>query len=492
MLALAAALLGCGPANAGSSSVVSRSGNYVLSVSDERVSQFRARDLLGVHSLWWGHAEGLFIEGTQRTHGAVVELLKNSGGVIRYGGGANEISWRACAGAVAQRKPVKAVPWAGPMRCRFGIEEYVGLLREFRADTTWMIANLVGEDYVMSSDAALRDEVGAGAAMLATVAGDSRRYWELGNELERGRYRWSSGLIAARASIAGAAIAAHDPTARLVLPMIEYDEGGQPPRRIFNERLLKATRQLPLSGVALHLYYDGKPGGPTVSTQIRTILETATLAASVRGEPVEMWVTEHGRWPEGDASDPNWKARWSKTNDMEGVIGTADFLIGISQVPDVAGAMLHGLRAGPWNMFEMENGVPQLSGVGHLFDFLGRSNAGARLVAQTASRNEAEYGGGYDVRGTAFRDESGENIVVWVVSRAPSAVKLHVELPPAVGFSGEVNGKSLICVRAPTECRGRDFRSISMKTNQFAMGAGGVDVSLPARSVSVLKFRVMQ
>lgn len=475
---------------AGSASVVERSSGYQLLISAQPATQYRAQDLLGVHSLWWGHAEGLFVPGSNETHDAVTRLLDRAGGVIRYGGGANEISWRSCSGAVNERKPVKAVPWAGPMTCRFGIPEYVELVRRAQGDSVWMIANLVGENYAVSSDLAMAGDVGAGAQMLAYASADLKRYWELGNELERGQYRWTAEQIAHRASVAAVAIADRDPSARLILPLIEFDADWQPRRRTFNERLLKASAKLPIAGVALHLYYDGRPGGPSVPTQLRTVVETSESAEKIFDRPVEVWITEHGRWPEGDSSDSDWKRRWTQTNDLGGVLGTADFLIGLSQIGSVAGAMLHGLRAGPWNVVDVVRGNPQPSGVGQLLALFGQTGAVRRLVSHTASRNESGYGGGYDFRGAAFLDESGEHLIAWIVNRSNAVARVRVGFPPGWQIGAEMDGYSLVCVRAPDECRGSDFRTVPATPAQFSTAAGQTYVSVPALSVSALKFPV--
>lgn len=475
---------------AGSASVIKRSSGYQLLISAQPAAKYRARDLLGVHSLWWGHAEGLFAPGTTETHNAVSSLLKGAGGVIRYGGGANEISWRSCSGAVKERKPVKAVPWAGPMTCRFGIPEYVELVRRAQGDSVWMIANLVGVNYAVSSDLAMASDVGAGALMLADRAAGLKRYWELGNELERGRYRWTSEQIAHRAGVAANAIAERDSSARLILPLIEFDADWQPRRRTFNEQLLKASANLPIAGVALHLYYDGRPGGPSVPTQLRTIEDTSESVERILGKPVELWITEHGRWPEGDSSDPGWKRRWTQTNDLGGVLGTADFLIGLSQIGSVAGAMLHGLRAGPWNVVDVVEGNPQPSGVGQLLALFGQTGAVQRLVSHTSSRNESGYAGGYDFRGAAFLDESGEHLIAWIVNRSNAVARVRVGFPVGWPINAEMDGRSLVCVRSTDECRGSDFRTIAMTPTQFTASEGQAYVSVPALSVSALKFRV--
>lgn len=326
-------------------------GAYRITVADAKASRFDARELLGTHSLWWGYQSDLWIPGSTNSYPTVNTFFKKSGGLIRYGGGANEIPWQACSAPIADRTPVKAVSWAEPMKCLFGVPEYLSTVRANGGGGAWLIANIAGVDFQIYGLNEMLLSVGQAATSLRATGADLDRYWELGNELERGRYGWSPETIAARASAAAQEILQRDPLARLVLPLIEYNDPNQPPRTVFNQRLLTSMTQ-PVSRLALHLYYDGAPGGPSVPTQLNTITETAALYRQVHGQPSAIWITEHGRWPEGLPGALNWQDSWYKTNDMDGVLGTADFLIALTQIEDVAGAMLHGLRAGPWNVFD--------------------------------------------------------------------------------------------------------------------------------------------
>lgn len=486
------ALLACcaAPALAGESSLVARGVENKLLVSAEVVGTTLARDLLGTHSLWWGHAEGLFVRGTERTDPVVVGLLRSAGGVVRFGGGANEISWRACTGPVERRPMVKAVPWSGPIKCRFGYDEYLQVTKDAGLPSTWMIANLAGIDHNPMPQAEMAAEAGLAAAYVAERAPASSRYWELGNELERGKYQWTPEAIAQRAEASGRAILAKDPVARLVLPLIEYDHPAQPPRRKFNEQLLKATG-VKLTGVALHLYYDGRPGGPAVSTQLDTVRDTAALIASKANGPRQVWITEHGRWPEGDGNNPEWKRQWPQTNDAGGVVGTADFIIGLSQIDSVAGAMLHGLRAGPWNVFDLGAGGPKLTGVGKLLQLFGESGARERLRAFTTSRSDSGYAGGYDVRASAFKGKDSDELVVWAVNRGAMHVPLTIEVP-ASAKPADVRGSAsaLLCEKISGTCTGPDFVVTQLAEPKLDASRKQAQVQLPARSVAVFKFKV--
>lgn len=491
LLMAISALLASGAVSAASeSSLVTKGTDNKLVINAEVVGTTPAKDLLGTHSLWWGHAEGLFVRETERTDPVVVGLLKDLGGVVRFGGGANEISWRACTGPMDRRPMVKAVPWSGPMKCRFGYDEYLQVTKDAGLPSTWMIANLAGIDHNPMPQAEMAAEAGLAAAYVAVRAPASARYWELGNELERGKYQWAPEAIAQRAEAAGRAILAKDPAARLVLPLIEYDHPAQPPRRKFNEQLLQATGAK-LTGVALHLYYDGRPGGPAVSTQLNTVRETAALIASKANGPRQVWITEHGRWPEGDGSNPDWKRQWPQTNDAGGVVSSADFIIGLSQIDSVAGAMLHGLRAGPWNVFDVGVGGPKLTGVGKLLQLFGESGARERLRAVTTSRNDSSYAGGYDVRASAFRGKANDELVVWAVNRGAMQAPLTIEVTASAKLA-DIRGSAsaLLCEKISGTCTGPDFIVTQLAEPKLDASKKQALVQLPARSVTVFKFKV--
>lgn len=478
-------------ANAEKSSEIVTSGEYHINVFDKFVSNFSARNLLGTHSLWWGYQKDLVSPITNKSYPSVLSFFYRTKGVIRYGGGANEIPWEACTGPVSSRKKVKAVSWAGPMQCRFGIEEYLSVVRASDGKESWLIANIAGTDYELLPMNQMVTTIGQAALYMKRSAVNLKRYWELGNELERGRYGWSPEKIARRASAAGVEISKIDTNARLILPLIEYDANKQPVRKVFNERLLRSMSH-EVNGISLHLYYDGAPGGPSIPTQIRTVVESATLFREINGRQGEVWVTEHGRWPEGDTRSNNWEAQWYKTNDMDGVMATADFLIALAQVEDVAGAMLHGLRAGPWNVFEKSNHEPYLTGVGQLLDLFSEASSGNRLETRTVSLNQSKYKGGYDMRASAFVSPDNKIISLWVVNRSPVAITSQLTMPRHAVAAKLIKGSSLLCPLVDGRCSGDQFKVFQVNPEQVKYNQDKLKLTLPSRSVSVFQFGYMQ
>lgn len=462
-------------------------GAYRVEIADALASPFDSRNLLGTHSLWWGHQKDLLVPGTTNNYPVVDSFFRNTKGMIRYGGGANEIPWDACSGEVASRIAVKAVDWAGPMKCVFGIPEYLATVRATGGSGAWLIANIAGIDYQPFSMGELVVETGQAAAALRTAGSGLQRYWELGNELERGRYRWSPEKIASRASAAGREIMRRDPQARLVLPLIEYNDPHQPPRKVFNETLLRAMTQ-PVSDIALHLYYDGAPGGPSIPTQLRTVVDTAALYRQVTGHAAAFWITEHGRWPEGEPGESDWQSNWYKTNDMYGVLGTADFLIALTQIEDVAGAMLHGLRAGPWNVFDKTPLGPEPSGIGKLLQLLAAATPAQRLQTRSFSQNKSLYKGGYDMRAAAFEKTDQRTISVWLINRAPVPIAVSFVFPARAANATFTKGSTLVCPISDGRCTGSQYLLFPDNTGQITRFANYTNMNLSSRSVTNLTF----
>lgn len=460
-----------------------------LDISMRQVSTNSGKSLLGVHSLWWGVQDYLFDSKQGRLYPPVELLLKHVGGVVRYGGGVNEISWRACIGDVSSREASKVVDWAGPMRCRFGISEYLDVVSSIDVAETWFIANLVSDGHGDEAISTVAGEAASWATYVRDHAPSKTRYWELGNELERGKHRWDPSRIAQRASAVAKEIHRADSNANLVLPLIEYNAAGQPKRSVFNEKLLRSFNE-PLTGVALHLYYDGFPGGPSIRTQLRTVQESADLVRRIKGKPAQVWITEHGRWPKGMPADLDWKKNWHMTNDIDGALSTADFLIGLSQIEDVAGAMVHGLRAGPWNVFENTRSGLKPSGVGMLLGLLGTTPRDIRLQTRTMSQNHSAYAGGYDIRGAAFLDKSGTLMSLWVVNRNDQPTRVDIDFQENDRRLEYLDGNALVCLETTpnAECDSENLKVVPFSSSQIRVNNLEKHIVLPAKSVVAVKF----
>lgn len=473
-------------------SVVCKAGASTIGVDVTQVGKTDRNldQLFGVHSLWWGTQDDL-ADADGKVKPAVIAALRDAGvTLIRYGGGANELDWRGCDGTMNARLAQKVVDWAGPMRCRFGLAEYEQLNQAIDASASWYIANLVGFAGQQGNPGTMASAAGGMAQAVMAISGGRERYWELGNELERARLKWSANTIVNRGQLVAQTIRAVDPKARFVVPLLEYKPAWIPDEGAHNLELIRGFKGI-ASDYALHVYYDNAPQGPSVGNRLDML---STVARQLKQEQVAdpaIWITEHARWPAGNPGMPNWKNTWYQTGNFDAVLSTADFLTGLTQIDLVAGGMWHGLRAGPWNFLTKDAGTIQPGLIAQLYGFLKPTDDLSVLQTRTTSTVTPVHSGGYAIRGSAFvRNRaagSSPAIVVWLVNRSPAAAPVNLYLKPLVAAEKVVVARrSLVEGEAR---KGTDRAMVEVVTGASTLTAnrGRVTITVPARSVSLIE-----
>lgn len=463
-------------------------GAPTVDIRAERLSAQPAGLLLGMHALWWDMPGELWAKATRSS--PISTLLRKTGGVLRYGGGANEVDWTVCGQPAVDRRKVKVVDWSGPMACDFGWPEYTNLALDAGRGTAWLIANVVGSEGREFSDAEMAAKVSAGATRLRELAPGATRYWELGNELERGKVRWAAERIAKRLGVAADAIRAADPQARPVFPLTEFDPVPGITRAAFNRMLLAAAGKQ-FNEFALHQYYEGAPAGPRVSTQLANLKEVAAQAKAAVGGDVSLWLTEHARWPAGSPADPTWKSNWGQTNSMDGVLATADYLIGLSQIPEVSGAMLHGVHAGPWSIVQTGAGGAKLTGVGWLLDLFSQSSHQLRLKTELKGASMPSGWSPYSARLAAFERTDASEYSIWAVNRDERELVVDVQSSGQSRALVPIGADALRCSNGAADCPsdGVQREELPIDTAWQVDAKGQAHLLLPPRSVIVLRFR---
>lgn len=422
-----------------------------LDLSKSIGTSTNSRQFLGVHSFWWEYSGGLINPERTQPDPLVLNFFSKTRGINRFGGGANEVPWNTCAGSVSERKPVIAAPWTGAITCRFGLKDYFKLMASSGVNGSWLIANISGINYSLWDQRDLKSNIAQGSLYRKENDPAVFKYWELGNELERGAYKWNPAKIAERSNIAAAEIRKWDPAAKIIVPLTEFDAPGQPKRIKFNSELISKLN-FDVDGFAMHMYYDGYPGGPPIPRHLTVLDETIKQIQQISGKRKGVWLSEHGRWPEGDVDDKDWKNNWHKTNDIDGVISTADFILAASQLDGIEGLMLHAVKAGPWNIFNVQNGkLLGLTGVGELLEFMAPAFDGKRIETSTISTNISQYKGGYDVRGAAF--SVNDKIHLIVVNRALSQLNFELKIDNAASGYKLVQTDSLRCEGDASYCQ---------------------------------------
>ncbi len=388
--------------------------------------------------------------------GVVPDPVLNSlralpGALYRYPGGliANRFAWEAAIGDPAKRPDRKSVQWDFPAPVLFGVREYLNMV-EAVGGTPWYVLNLVGWDEREMFRELDIDTVAASNARLARYMLEQRsdagpRYYQLGNELDRAGYQWSHEKYVARSAATIKAMREVDPEARFVAFLREFDwtyRGAQSERGLSRHQdfIRDVLVGLPeVDDFSLHFYYDARGSEqqtrrlPWRLRQFRSAIDTA---AGVRaGKAPGVWITEHAR----GIDFGNVKARDMRpyTANLSAAISTADFLIALTQIPEVRGASWHALNSTPWWVFEPKNGF-QPSTVYWAMRVL-RKTAQPRVLATfSASPNSSSFADGYDVRGMISVNNAATRIGVWAINRVARAAPFEVVIPEFAGKRADV------------------------------------------------------
>ncbi len=438
---------------------------------------------------------------TRQVFPALVAALEPfAGAVYRFPGGttANHFDPALALGAPASRKSARIVDWTTLDRIDFGFAEYAAFVRAV-GGRAWYVLNLYGtlgqEQPLATLGTMARQAVRAFAD-----AGLAPLRYELGNELDRADVKWPSARYVEHARAIADAVRSVDRDARFTGMLTDYD--SQADRGItasqYNRAVLGALDNLPVAGWAQHLYYDGPPEGPPLPNRLAHLCRTIRDIEQTGGGRPEVWVTEHARWPQADAGQP-WKSSWRRSADFDAALGTADFVIALSQSPAVKGGMLHALHAtgGPWPLLHADEGsrasAPDRPGPAPLrpsvvFDayrMFRETLLPQVLSSTTTSPKTSGYGGGYDVRASVLRDPNSTRYAVWAVNRAARPVPLRVQSGALANRHASVRANVL--ASADGEASNHAHRRLAPVRAPVAAlrfdGDGAAVLELPARSI---------
>ncbi|WP_324778861.1 hypothetical protein [Thiobacillus sedimenti] len=483
------AFMGMGDAACPPNVQVAPAAEYHVAVSDRVIKQLKPQ-FFGFSLEWVGFQEDLWDNQAQKVNPAVISALQAfPGAVYRYPGGtvANYFDWRASVGPQASRPLRRAVDWKGPLATRFGFNEYLNFLKAVGGQA-WLVANLYG-DFGSEEPATVLSSQAAQWATAARQANANVLRWELGNELDRGQYQWPPERYSARALEIARAIRSADPAARFVNLLEDYDAQRWTSAKSYNTETSRALASL-LPDQALHLYYDGPPGGPPVPHRLKHLCASAAAVQAGSGRPATLWLTEHARWPAGKTSDPDWKQNWGSTSNLEGALSVADMVIALSQTPGVEGQFLHSLAGvgGPWPLFHRTGAGLKPSAVYWALRVLREGMLDQVLETRTASRNDSEYAGGYDIRASLMSNAARDKFALWAVNRSGKAVQLKLAVRQLAGRTPSARQVSLADANpnANNALNGQRLLPRATAVTLHFDASGEAWVSLPANSVSAL------
>lgn len=446
----------------------------------------------GFNIVWVGFQEDWVSAKTGEVAPAVVEAMSAfPGAVYRYPGGtvSNYFDWRSTIGSVESRTAQKAVDWKGSESVRFGFHEYLQFVRRVGGEP-WLVANLFGTYDREGTLEPLIDSARGWAESARKINAGILR-WELGNELDRDRFQWPPDKYASRANAIAQAIRQADPEARFVSLLEDYDAQKWISASEYNTQVAASLSSL-THEYALHLYYDGKPGGPPMPHRYRHVCDSVRAAENGHGRSAKLWITEHARWPPG-FDTPAWKENWPKTQDLSGALAVADMVIAASQSPAVEGLFLHSLSGshGPWPLFHQTKAGLKPSLVYWALRVLRDSMLDQALQTVTFSKNASGYLGGYDIRASVLTNKDQSQFTLWAVNRAPVATNVHLKLPQLSGKSitAEMNVLADIDLNVSNVDHINQVVPISRVVSLVFDNQGVANILLPAFSVSAVALK---
>ncbi|NMG47279.1 hypothetical protein GO613_04090 [Azoarcus communis] len=436
-----------------------------------------------------------------RVSAELIERLRVfEGAYYRYPGGtvSNKFDWRKSIGAVEFREG-QISPWGSRIRNVFGLSEYFEFVRAVRGRPWYVLSLHGGADCIgdRAADAECVSSVARSTRNLmqwvllnqiegrpqpASAAGCSLgascpvMYWELGNETDHGKSPLSKEAYVVISRAVAGEVKEVFPQASMVPHMATSPWGAIRSKtyRSYNVFVIDETDQY-ASDYAYHIYYDG------ISTRRASALVGDELAAMLRRSDDSIWVTEHGKWPDRDPYKHSFSVKDGPTN-HEAALSNADFLLKLSRLPHVRGAMAHALAGkGPWPMFfHDEKGALRTTAVFDALSVLRKSMVGTVLSTKGEVPEKMEV--------QAYMSSDESKLFVVVVNRLDGVQTLTVQLNQ--GLQGRFLFSS-VCnfMDGDGDCVGESKSALGWPNSVRQVG-NGIESLQPARSIRVIEFVV--
>lgn len=427
------------------------------------------------------------------------QLSMMPGSFYRYPEGlmSNHFSWENSTLPLSTREQKRRSGGGMAQYPYFGLGEYLQMVKNL-GGMPWFALNLVGGGNYKSPIEYSSSTIAASNKQLALYMKErtptaTARYYQLGNELDRTWYEWPHSKYISRARESIDAMSAVDPNARFVAFMREFNWTYK-----FNQRGTTSTaeslfrdimRGLPMvDDFSLHFYYDGKLSPDSRFVTIPHVMEKIQKAlaharAARPGDNFSVWVTEHSKriLLSGGTAEP--------TNALDTGLSMGDFLIGVTQMPEVKGAGAQALQGNPRHLFHTPDLMPAPAFAA--LRVLSLQPFPRAVASRTFSPNTSGYQGGYDVRAVAFTNATNSDLAVSAVNRATKAQTLKIEFPPLKGQAVTmkhyyVAGKA--GVNPMNIERDYTFEVTPAALNARFSTSGTITVTLPPASVSTFVF----
>lgn len=385
--------------------------------------------------------DSLWDKKNGRVETEAISLLRRfPGAIYRYPGGtiSNHFNWQLAIGPLNSRLPQKTVDYQNAKVIEFGPIEFLNFVHQVDG-TPWYVLNLQGAYEATDTPVNLAESAARLVEHLKKPdnKGLPKVYrWELGNELDRGRYRWAPDKYTAIAAEVAKGVSNAGSDAGFVVMGQDWEHtGARPLVGSFNAHTAKSLTATS-NEYSFHLYYDGPPWGPPLPRVIRQLCKNIGDTQTPK-RTSKIWVTEFGRTPNGIPTDSFWKNNWPQTSGLSAAISAADLMISLAPIKDLEGAFSHSLHAtsGPWPIFHKRNdGVIYPSAVYWSLVILRETMLEDVLTSKITTSTESGNSAGYDTSSIVMASPNRQKFAVWTAQRGNSAAQASIAIPQLAGM----------------------------------------------------------
>jgi len=463
-------------------------------------------ELFGFNINYKSFQEQLWDKKNSRVYPRVIEDLQAfAPAIYRYPGGlvANSFAWDRAIGPLASRGDQDTIFKSAPEKAFFGIDEYLNLLAQVDGRFLYVL-NIVGNDPLNPLQESDAGEVAkknqALAKYMMSKAGGRERYYQLGNEVDRSKYEWDADKYVMRSRATLDAIKTVDKDAKFIAFMRDftwtYKKDKARGVSTADDYLHKVLAGLPdVKDYSLHHYYSGKRTdgrSRDLNFWLKLLRNSVRDYQKIRGEDPNIWITEHGRQMSSEKANNDLTVQY--TSNLGGALRTADYLIALAQIPQVKGAVWHGLNAGPWQLFDATVKYKDLRPrpIYYGFRVLHEMKLPTVLRTHTSSTNVSGDASGYDVRAVAFTDQATGDLGLWLVNLSSGTQRVTVNFAPMAAKKVAIQH---FYIAGP---EGKDPDDLSLQLSQGYMtetlnaqfsAQGLTEISVPPASVSTYMFK---
>ena len=368
-------------------------------------------------------------------------LAPFKGATYRYSGG-NAFEWRNAVGPIAQRKPVNRYSNIIPV---FGPAEFFNFIHKVNGKAVILLdvlhASLNNAQMIADNLAYLKwidQNVPNGLGPNSVV-----KYFELGNELDTGSPGWSAATYISRVKGLITAAKRRYPDVKFAVMGKTVPWGPEADSSGQNFDATVAAGLAPIAdAVTIHPYYDGYP-----INMIQGYIDERARQYQRFNPAIKVLVTEHGRWPPVPKPPVSWATTWYVASGSAGGISSADYMLMALSDANIAGSEWHTIATdGPWQLFHLDNTTdqPYPSAVYWAFRAIHEGFLNDVVAVNPALVSGNSYGGGYDLRFLAMKNNTG-NASLMGVNRSSFSRLLSLK---AAGIPPDTSNMEIVVFQA--------------------------------------------